>query len=220
MSNNVQKKKKKKIKNNVLNTKVRLGTYLLCLLLTFIGTLVTSVLWLSIGLRISLSGGNVASYLENGNFLDMHNSEALHVLACSYIKKFLDMHFTKLLLLLLAVSFVLLIVLWLASKKNAYVAAKFISARLCSSGIIIIALSSICLILGLHSSVKLINAQNTQLFSAYLKSSLFIMIALGVALLAFAFIFEFAASSIARKRKEVYCMKMAELERRQKAQSV
>lgn len=217
MKENIQKKKQKKIKNNALNTKVRLGTYFLCLLLTFIGTLVTFAFWLLIGLRISLSSGNVSSYLENGNFLDIHNSEAAHVLACNYIKKFLDTYFTKILIVLLVASFILLILLWMASKKNAYVVAKFMSARLCSSGIILIALAAICLMTGIHSSVKLVNAQNTLLFSSYLKSSLFILIALGVALLAFAFIFEFAASSIARKRKEAYCNKMAELERRQKA---
>ncbi len=216
MKENVQKKKQKKIKNNALNTKIKLGTYFLCLLLTFIGTLVTFTLWLLIGLRIALSSGNLSSYLENGNFLDIHNSEAVHVLACNYMKKFLDMHFTKILFVLLIISTLLLILLWLASKKNAYVVAKFMSARFCSSGIVLIAVAAICLIIGVHSSVKLINAQNTLLFSAYLKSSLFILIAFGVALLAFAFIFEFAASSIARKRKEAYCKKMAELERRQR----
>lgn len=215
MNKNVQKKKKKKIKNNALNTKVRLGTYFLCLLLTFLGTLVTFVLWLSVGLRIALSSGNVSSYLESGNFLDVHNSEALHVLACNYLKKLLDRHFIKILLLLLIVSVILLVLLWLASKKNAYVVAKFTSARLCSAGILMIVGAATCLIMGVHSSVKLINAQNTQLFRAYLSSSLFILIAFGVGLLAFAFLFEFAASSIARKRKEAYCSKIAELEKKQ-----
>ncbi len=217
MNKKVQKKKKKRIKNNVLNTKVRLGTYFLCLLLTFIETLVTFALWLFVGLRIALSSGNVSSYLENGNFLDIHSSEALHVLACKYIKNFLDRHFTMILLLLLLASVILLVLLWLASQKNAYVVAKFTSACLCSAGILMIAGAAICLIMGVHSSVKLINAQNTQLFRAYLSSSLFILIALGVGLLAFAFLFEFSASSIVRKRKEAYCNKMAEMERQQNA---
>ena len=209
--------KKKKLKNNILNTKVRLGTYFLCLLLTFIGTLITFTLWLCVGLRMALSPKNVSSYLENGSFLDKHNSEAIHVIVCNYIKKFLDGHFTQILWALVAASVIFLIFLWLASKKNVYVVAKFMSACLCSSGILIIVLSVICLATGVHSSVKLINAQNTQLFSAYLKSSFFILIAVGVALLAFAFIFEFIASSIAKKRKEAYYHKMAEMERRQRS---
>ena len=204
--------KTKRLKNNVLNTKVRLGTYLLCLLITFVQTLVTFALWLLVGIRTALSQQNVSSYLESGHFLERHWDEAIHVLACQYIKQFLDGHFTKLLWILIAVTLLNLIFLWLASRKNAYVVAKFISARLCSAGLLMIGFPSVCLAFGLHSSVKLTNAQNTLLFSAYLKSSLFILIASGVALLALAFIFEFFASTIVKKRRDAYLNRLARQE--------
>lgn len=204
MSRSVQKKKKKRLRNNPLNTKVMLGTYFLCLLLTFLSTLVTYALWLLIGLRVALSSGNVSSYLENGNFLDLHSGEALPVMACKYIKQLLDRHFTKALIAILLLSAVLLLLLWLASKRNSYVVAKFIAACLCSAGILMILVPALCLFLGLHKSAVLINTQNTLLFQGYLKSSLFILIAFGVVILAFAFISEFIAASITRKRKQLY----------------
>lgn len=203
----------KRIKKNPLNTKVRPGTYFLCLLLSFIITILSFLLWLVTGLGIALSDGYVNSYLESDNFIQRHEDEHLTVRVCSLLKQLLNDYFGAAFFILLVTVLFFAILLWFASRKNSYAFVKFFAAISTSSGLLMILLPALCLILGVHSSVRLANSQNTTLFSAYIKSSMFILIALGVALLALAFLAEYGAATITKKRKQAYIAKHIDTEK-------
>lgn len=194
----------KKIKNDPLKTKATPGTYFLCLLLSFVSTITVFVFWLVTGLGIALASGYTTSYLESENFIQKHYDEHLTIRVCHYLQQFLKEHFLLLFFGLMAVCVVLIVLMWYSSRKNSYVFVKFQAAITTTSGLLMILFPVLLMILGVHSSVKLVNAQNTLLFSAYIKSSCFILIAIGIVLLALAFMEEFLAATITKNRKNAY----------------
>lgn len=191
-------------KKDPLNTKVSPGTYLLCLLISFVSTVVTFAFGLVTGLGIALSNGYTGSYLESENFIQKHQEEHLTIMVFNYLKQFFDSYFGVTFVILLAAMFLLVILMWFAARKNAYAFVKFQAAVTACSSLLMILLPVLLMIIGVHSSVELANPQNTLLFSAYIKSALFILIAIGVAMMALAFLAEFAAATITKKRKEAY----------------
>ncbi|MBE7057002.1 MAG: hypothetical protein E7388_06145 [Ruminococcaceae bacterium] len=187
-----------------LKTKANPLTYFLCLFLAFISTITTFALWLFTSLKIALASGYTTSYLESEQFIKKHSDEHLTITICNFIQEFLKSHFVLIFIGLMVVCILLIVALWFSSKRNSYIFVKFQAAITATSGILMILLPALLLILGLSRSVKLVNAQNTALFSAFIKSTCFIIIAIGVILLAVAFMEEFLAATIAKNRKSIY----------------
>ena len=194
----------KTINKDPLKVKTSVGTYFLCLLLSLVSSMTAFSFWLLACLNISLNSGYTDKYLESPKFIEKHHKEHLTIRLCHYIKDFLSNNFWWIFIIVFALCILLIYAMWRATKKNSYVFMKFQSSVTLISGILMILLPIFMLVAGLHSKVKLVNQQNTLLFSAFLRSSCFIMIAIGILLLALAFMEEFLAATILKNRKASY----------------
>ncbi len=198
----------KKTKNDPLKSKASYGTYFLCLFLALLSCLTAFAFWLLIGLDISFNSGYTTSYLESDNFIARHQDEHLIIRLSHYVQNFLSENFWILFLILFVLCIIFIILMWFASKKNSYVFMKFQSAVTVLSGLLMLLLPAGILLMNIPGLVKLVNHQNTLLFSAFIKSSCFILIAIGILLLAVAFAEEFLAATILKNRKNSYLRKM------------
>lgn len=194
----------KQIKNDPLKAKTTFGTYFLCLFLAFISCLTAFSFWLFIGVKIAFNSGYTSSYLENPNFISMHHDEHLIIRLIYYVQNFLENNFGLIFFILLILCILLIVIMWFATKRNSYVFMKFQSSVTVLSGLLMLLFPIALLMLDVHNMVKLVNHQNTILFSAFLKSSCFIMIAIGILLLAIAFVEEFLAATILKNRRTSY----------------
>ena len=190
----------KSIENDPLNLKLKPANAILGIIASLPASLaLLAVMGLSAA-GIGLSHGFADNYLESALFMSVHRNEHLTVYVYDAMQRFFDSRFTFMLLLSLLALVLLLLVMYFAVSKNSYAFFKYLSGSFISCGIVLIVFPIVFMIAGIDSSPKLATPQNTLLFSSYMKSTFFIFIAFGVLALALAYVCQFAASAISRKR--------------------
>ncbi len=190
--------------NDPLKIKTSPVSYFLCLFLAFLSTATTFALWITLSFGIILNSNYYSTFLESKTFIEKHNGEHLVIRLCHILQQLLEKYFILATGIFLLACILLVVLMWFASKRNSYVFVKFQSAVTATTGLLLILLPVLALVLKIPSSVRLINVENTMLFTAYLKSSCFVIIAAGVVLLAIAVMEEVLATTIAKNRNKTY----------------
>lgn len=192
-----------------IGTRLSMPRYVLCWSETMFSMFMLTAFWLFTGFKIGFSDRRIKDLLENADFFSLHEHENFTVSACNGIKTYIDRYYWIALIILIAVFVLIILTRWKLCQKNSLVFMKFTAASLFCGGIFATALTVLAFFSDFASGASFENLQNTSLFASFVKSTLFLFLAIGVLILVLAVFSQFLAETIVKNREKSYRRRMA-----------